>query len=37
MTTIALEASRAPRLPRLHLPFLVAFGAARSPPASAAP
>jgi membrane-associated phospholipid phosphatase len=28
MTTIALEQLRAPRLPRLHLPFLVAFGAA---------
>ena len=28
MTTIALDAPRAPRLPRLHLPFLVAFGAA---------
>jgi maltose/moltooligosaccharide transporter len=28
MTTIALEAPHAPRLPRLHLPFLVAFGAA---------
>jgi maltose/moltooligosaccharide transporter len=28
MTTIALELPRAPRLPRLHLPFLVAFGAA---------
>jgi membrane-associated phospholipid phosphatase/predicted MFS family arabinose efflux permease len=28
MTTIALELPRAPRLPRPHLPFLVAFGAA---------
>ena len=28
MTAIALEAPQAPRLPRLHLPFLVAFGAA---------